>query len=162
MHCRELELLRALCLWNPVRDDWTSGTSPAGTQTGGARKWEGPEGGSREKQPCWPTLRGSVKGACVCKGQPLGPAPGRKPDPVICDPPPLLLWQRVGGQVSKLLGRKEGGKEALPTRVAGLAIFSQKPFLARLLLPEADFSLQEATGEKRVKGPLVLSHTPSL
>jgi hypothetical protein len=53
-----------------------------------------------------------------------------------------------------LLGRKEGEKEALPTRVAGLAIFSQKPFLARLLLPEADFSLQEATGEKRVKDPL--------
>lgn len=48
-----------------------------------------------------------------------------------------------------MLGRKEGEKEALPTRVAGLAIFSQKPFLARLLLPEADFSLQEATGEKK-------------
>lgn len=110
-------------------------------------------GVSREKQPCWPTLRGSVKGACVCKGQPLGPAPGRKPDPVICDPPPLLPWQR-GGQLSKLLGRKEGGKEALPTGVAGLAIFSQKPFLARLLLPEADFSFQETDGEKRVKGPL--------
>lgn len=31
---------------------------------------------------------------------------------------------RVGG-VSKLLGRKEGGKETLPTRVAGLTIFSQ-------------------------------------
>lgn len=59
-----------------------------------------------------------------------------------------------GAQVSKLLGRKEGGKEALPTGVAGLTIFSQKPFLARLLLPEADFSLQEAAGEKRVKGPL--------
>lgn len=111
-------------------------------------------GGSREKQPCWPTLRGSVKGACVCRGQPLGPAPGRKPDPVICDPPPLLPWQQEGEQVSKLLGRKEGGKEALPTGVAGLAIFSQKPFLARLLLPEADFSPQEAAGEKRVKGPL--------
>lgn len=52
-----------------------------------------------------------------------------------------------------MLGRKEGGKEALPTRVAGPAIFSQKPFLARLLLRGADFSLQEAAGEKRVKGP---------
>lgn len=30
-----------------------------------------------------------------------------------------------GGGVSKLLGRKEGGKETLPTRVAGLTIFSQ-------------------------------------
>lgn len=38
--------------------------------------------------------------------------------------------------------------------MAELAIFSQKPFLARLLLPEADFSLQEAAGQKRVKGPL--------
>lgn len=62
-------------------DDWTSGSSRAETQTGGARKWEGPEGGSREKQPCWPTLRGSVKGACVCKGQPLGPAPRQKARP---------------------------------------------------------------------------------
>lgn len=105
----------------------------------------GTRGGSREKQSSWPTLRGSVKGASVCKGQPLGPAPGRKPDPVIWDPPPLLPWQRGG--VSKLLGRKAGGKETLPTRVAGL-------FLARLLLPEADFSLQEAVGKKGVKNPL--------
>ena len=28
-----------------------------------------------KKNPSWPTLRGSpVKGACVCKGRPLGPA----------------------------------------------------------------------------------------
>lgn len=53
-----------------------------------------------------------------------------------------------------MLGRKEGGKETLPTRVAGLTIFSPKPFLARLLLPEADFSFQEVADEKRVKGPL--------
>lgn len=84
----------------------------------------GTRGGSREKQPSWPTLRGSMKGACVCKGQPLGPAPGRKPDPVICDPPPCYHGNGGGG-VSKLLGRKEGGKETLPTRVAGLTIFSQ-------------------------------------
>lgn len=111
-------------------------------------------GGSREKQPCWPTLRGSVKGACVCRGQPLGPAPGRKPDQLFVTHLPCYRGNGGGAQVSKLLGRKEGGKEALPTGVAGLAIFSQKPFLARLLLPEADFSLQEAAGEKRVKGPL--------
>lgn len=52
----------------------------AGAQTGGARKWEGPEGG-REKQPCRPTLRGFVKGACVRKGRPLGPAPRQRARP---------------------------------------------------------------------------------
>lgn len=96
------------------------------------------------------------------KDSPWGQPPAESQTQLFVTHLPCYYGNEWGGQVSKLLGRKEGGKEALPTRVAGLAIFSQKPFLARLLLPEADFSLQEATGEKRVKGPLVLSHTPSL
>lgn len=38
---------------------------------------------------------------------------------------PVTMATGVGGGVSKLLGRKEGGKETLPTTVAGLSIFSQ-------------------------------------
>lgn len=64
------------------------------------------------------------------------------------------------GQASKLLGRKEGGKEVLPTRVAGLAIFSQKPFLASCSSQRQILASRKLLVKKRVKGPLVLLHTP--
>lgn len=102
----------------------------------------GTRGGSREKQPSWPTLRGSMKGACVCKGQPLGPAPGRKPDPVICDPPPCYHGNGGGESANCWAGKREG-RRLCPPR------WQDCLFLARLLLPEADFSLQEAVGKKK-------------
>lgn len=51
------------------------GAGRAGTQTGGARKWEGPGRGAEKKisLPANPE-REPVKGASVCKGRPLGPA----------------------------------------------------------------------------------------
>lgn len=57
--------------------------------------------------------RQPVKGACVCKGRPLGPA-GQLARPVICDWPPGYHGSALGRrrkQVSKLLEGKEGGRE---------------------------------------------------
>lgn len=65
----------SVSLWNPGRDDCTPGTSPAGTQTGGARKWEGPEGEQRKTALLANPERQRERGMCL-QGQPLGPAPG--------------------------------------------------------------------------------------
>lgn len=106
---------RALCLWNPGRMTGLQAQARLGLRQAEPGNGRDQRGGSREKQPCWPTLRGSVKGACVCKGQPLGPAPGRKPDPVICDPPPLFPWQQGGGKSANCwAGRREGRRLCPP------------------------------------------------
>ena len=55
-------------------------------------------------------------------------------------------------------GRREG-EEALPTWVAGLAIFSQEPFLA-LPFPQADFSPGQAAGKKGVKSLMLMFASP--
>lgn len=88
-----------------------------------------------------------MKGACVCTGQPLGPAQAGSQTQLFVTG--LLVTMATPGkeektsqQVSKLLG----AKDALPTRVAGLAIFSREPFLASasLPLPQAHFSTRRS------------------
>lgn len=55
-------------------DYWTPGIGGAGTQTGGARKWEGPGQGAEKKSPFWPTLRGACERGMCLQGAASGPA----------------------------------------------------------------------------------------
>lgn len=58
---------------DPSRTTGHPSISWAGTQTGGARKWEGPGQGAEKKVSLLANPeREPVKGACVCKGRPLG------------------------------------------------------------------------------------------
>lgn len=70
--------------------------------------------GSRKKNPSWPTLRGSpVKGACVCKGRPPGPAQAGSQTQLFATGLPRYHGSTRGRrrkQVSKLLGGKKGGR----------------------------------------------------
>lgn len=61
--------------WNPGLMTGLPGTSRAGTQTGGARKWEGPGRGAEKKNSFWPTLRGSRERGMCLQGTASGAAP---------------------------------------------------------------------------------------
>lgn len=70
----------------------------------------------KKKNPSWPALRGEPVKGHVCKGRPLGPRPGRKPNP-LADWPPRYhgsalerknksanCWEEGGGEGRLCLG----------------------------------------------------------
>lgn len=100
---------------DPSRTTGLPGIGWAGTQTGGARKWEGPGQRAEKKSLLANPEREPVKGACVCKGRPLGPAQAGSQTQLFVTGLPRYHGSARGRrrkQVSKLLGGKRGGMGA--------------------------------------------------
>lgn len=99
--------------WNP---GWMTGfpsTSPGWDSDGRSQEMGGTRRGSREEISLLANpVREPVKGACVCKGQPLGPPPAGSQTQLFVTGLPVTMAPPVGvGTSQQITGREGRGRE---------------------------------------------------